>query len=577
MTFAALPVGESLRVPLGPLPIAPAIFTIQVVRLFRQTTFARSAAPQTHSPNSAVSLIPPQVQRLSSATRMHMQNRCGVLSLVRLWAVWYVLSISGLAQSHARLWGDELFLDTEIYRTALARVYCLNWGGRGFYAMTPAGELFCVGSVAGGVPPTPPPGSSYVRVARGATPIAQLSNGSLVNLAPFAIGATQPTATPALPSGMSWLSLASTLHQAFALRSDGVIANWGVSFAGLEVVPTLSSGLTYTSVVAGPYDAAALVSDGSIRAWGLGYFQPVPQLPSGVLYVQIAAGATHILALRSDGQVVGWGSNNWGEASAPSLPFGLTYTSIRAGEGYSVAQRSDGKWIAWGRNDVGQCDIPLLPGGSWLDIQAGPGITAAVTSSGSLQTWGWLNTPPPLPAGMSLVHHDASVDDCLVVRSDGTIESRISRLAPGPAPALPQGVRYRLCAAGADVCFGLASDGSIRSWGVGSWGEEVVPQLPVGMTYTDLDCFSQTAVALRSDGTAVAWGRNTFSQASIPAPPAGTTYTEVASGELNTMLLVSDGSLVVTGSSVHGLDNAPSPTLGVRYVKIACGLRIAAR
>ncbi|HEX5053277.1 MAG TPA: hypothetical protein VFZ65_15990 [Planctomycetota bacterium] len=491
-----------------------------------------------------------------------------------------VLLVHGLrAQDQMRGWGVRDACDTEAFGVPVQRVSASPSRSLTM-VLTADGRVLAFGENHDGAasPPQAPAGLTYTHASACAVPIAELSNGQLVQWSPFLIGYSPPSGPPSLPPGLSWVDTCSSHFRSFALRSDGVIVSWGTTFGGLDSVPPLAAGLSYTAITASGFFAAALVSDGSLRAWGSNNYgvQAIPALPAGVTYTEVHAGYNHLVALRSDGQVVAWGDNYYGQCNVPTLPAGLLYVDVAAGGSHNLALRSDGQWLAWGWNDAGQCNIPAAPPGTYVEMFGGLQHTVALRADGFIESWGRYETPPPLLPGDAYRGLDAVFGGALTVTGSGTLGKVLSAATVPAAPSLPTGVRYEQCSAGGNFWVGLASDGMIRAWGANLHGQLAVPALPPGLTYVHVDAGEQNAVALRSNGTAVAWGDNSWGQTNIPPLPPGQTYLAASAGSQNVLLLRSDGNLVMVGTGGGGILSVPALQPGLRYTGVACGWSIAA-
>jgi autotransporter-associated beta strand protein len=148
--------------------------------------------------------------------------------------------------------------------------------------------------------------------------------------------------------------------------------------------------------------------------------------------------------------------------------------------------------------------------------------------------------------------------------------------------------------------FGVArrSDGSLVTWGSGSYGEHYYP----GGSFTAVDgggyhglavrsdggisgwgynyygqansmagAFKQAAgglyhsVALRVDGSLMAWGDNTSGQIIVPG---GSNFTQISAGSYHSLALRSDGTIAAWGAGGNGQTNVPA---GNTYSQVAAG------
>jgi hypothetical protein len=98
------------------------------------------------------------------------------------------------AQDQLRGWGVREAVDTEAFRVPLLRVSTVPSRALTL-ALTTTHELLAFGdnSADMALPPPAPPGQHYVNAWAGEVPIAELSNGQLVQWSNFSIGSTPPT------------------------------------------------------------------------------------------------------------------------------------------------------------------------------------------------------------------------------------------------------------------------------------------------------------------------------------------------------------------------------------------------
>jgi hypothetical protein len=134
------------------------------------------------------------------------------------------------------------------------------------------------------------------------------------------------------------------------------VAAWsdGYDPGGSSTPPAGLSGVT--AIAAGLSHSLALKVDGTVVAWGVSYngYMEVPLGLSNV--VAIACGYSHDLALKQDGTVVAWGANNRGQTNVPP---DLTNVVAIASYGYhSLALKSDRTVVAWGWDADGQSTVP---------------------------------------------------------------------------------------------------------------------------------------------------------------------------------------------------------------------------
>jgi alpha-tubulin suppressor-like RCC1 family protein len=212
----------------------------------------------------------------------------------------------------------------------------------------------------------------------------------------------------------------------------------------------------------------------------------------------LAAGASHGLALLKNGTVMAWGNNQHGElgdgtttrATHPVPVSGLSgVTAIAAGGFHSLALLSNGTVMAWGDNDSGQA-----AGGTF----SGPhGSFAGPDSCGGLGTP--CSTTPALVSGLSGV---------------------------------------TAIAAGGDFSLALLSNGTVRAWGDGSYGDlgNGSVGLPNGTDSGTDNCAEEV------EGIFPAWCSPT------PVPVSGLSgVTAIAAGEHNALALLGNRAVMAWG------------------------------
>ncbi|MFO1514390.1 MAG: immunoglobulin domain-containing protein, partial [Verrucomicrobiota bacterium] len=216
----------------------------------------------------------------------------------------------------------------------------------------------------------------------------------------------------------------------FALRSDGVLTNWG----GFTAIPANTTNVVAISA-GGPGSRAgennvALIGDGSVVHWGALGKQTVPAAISNLNLVAVAAGAYHQLALLGDGNVRSWGSYGTGPAvvNATNVPASATNViAIAAGTDTSFALRVDGKVVVWGLKPDSQAAAfsnvlnvaAISAGGSQaLGLRSdGSTVGYVVTNNGPQLLL--LGLPPPNATNLTTI--SAGLSHSLALRPDGTV------------------------------------------------------------------------------------------------------------------------------------------------------------
>jgi alpha-tubulin suppressor-like RCC1 family protein len=201
-----------------------------------------------------------------------------------------------------------------------------------------------------------------------------------------------------IPPGLTNVkAIAAGLDYNLALRSDGMVIQWGDTAAGQGGMPDGLDGVIAIASSSSSMQTLALRSDGTVVAWGVDSFLDGAFVPPGLINVKaIATGAYGFLALLSDGTVVQW------EDQSSQVPPGLTgVVAIAAGSGenggYYFALKSDGTIVAWGDDADHQTEVPSGLS-NVLGISAGNIDSLALKSDGTVVAWGFpalgVTTPP---------------------------------------------------------------------------------------------------------------------------------------------------------------------------------------
>jgi alpha-tubulin suppressor-like RCC1 family protein len=445
----------------------------------------------------------------------------------------------------------------------------------GITALAVAGAF--AGAIAVATPALAASGPAGVPLGWGINNTGQLGNGTTQTK-------TDANPTPAvsnLPASAHIVAIAAGSAHTLAIDSDGTVYAWGdntlgelgngtVTSSNVPVPVSVPAGVTFTAVSAGFGSSMALSSDGHVYTWGynnvgqlgngstvLGAGTPVEaSLPADAVVTAISAGYAHDMALTSDGKVYAWGDNSQGElgdntTTSHNTPIQVALvgnvlaTGISAGYLDSVAVLAGGKANAWGYNLTGELGngnvttqhhpvaVALPAGVSVTTVAAGLGHTLALSTTGSLVSWGannlgQLGTGNPQNAAVPTQFH------------------------------LPGGISATSIASGAANSYALDASGDVYSWGDNSVGElgtgsttpatsrvPVLATLPAGAH----------AIAISSshsseDAFVLAQGFPTTTTVSSSLNPAGlgsaVTFTATVSGGDNggSVSFTSDGTAI---------------------------------
>ena len=220
-----------------------------------------------------------------------------------------------------------------------------------------------------------------------------------------------------------------------ALSEDGDVYTWGSGGSitracglghGNEVAqpePALvewfgDEGLVLSSADSGERHGAAVISDGQVYTWGDGQLgrlgngiasQPLPEaveVLEGLNVRSVHAGKAFCVALTEGGSVWGWGKNDQSQLGlGPRMvmdmntmeEYPVAVDSLRgrvlqlsAGDMHCVALRDDGEVMYWGSGGFLEPSAKAAFSGEdpVFRVVAGEGVSAAITQSGQLWTWG---------------------------------------------------------------------------------------------------------------------------------------------------------------------------------------------
>ncbi len=240
-----------------------------------------------------------------------------------------------------------------------------------------------------------------------------------------------------MPSGVSFVSLASGEQYSCGLTSTGSVYCWGMNLSGqlglgnttwpftTPQAVVMPSGVSFTSLTAGQEFTCGLTSAGAPYCWGenfkgqlgLGSTTDVstPQavvMPSGVQFASLAAGGSHVCGLTSAGAPYCWGRNNEGQLGlnnttspqttpqAVLMPSGVQFASLTPGYLHTCGLSLEGAAYCWGRNNHGQLGLNnttdvsapqavVMPSGVlFTSLAAGAYHSCGLTSVGAAYCWG---------------------------------------------------------------------------------------------------------------------------------------------------------------------------------------------
>ncbi|MBX3737538.1 MAG: immunoglobulin domain-containing protein [Candidatus Didemnitutus sp.] len=427
-----------------------------------------------------------------------------------------------------------------------------------------------------------------------------------------------------VPANLSEVvAIAACSNTSAALKSDGSVVVWGDNYYGQGSVPAGLSGVVRIALGAG--HALALKSDGTVVAWGSSNYGQVtvPANLTGV--VEIAAGAWTSYARKSDGTIVVWGQNYYSQAT---IPAGLgTVHRLTAGSDSVAALRSTAGDLAPAitaqpanvaatlgnsysftatATGAGPLSYQWRKNGAPISYQTSATLTlyyvdssaaatydvvvsnhiGTVTSASATLTFASSGGPTLTLTGSSRLQPALGQEVVLAVNASGTgtlsyqwkkdgrvlagataATFNLASFANTDAGAYTLEVTDALSRVSRATIFVLPNYGAtrVRSWGLGSWGQTIVPPgLADSIRVAAGDAHS---LALSRDGRVAAWGANNQGQTAVPGDLAS--VVAIAAGGFHNLALKSDGTVVGWGASGTSQGTVPSTLKGV--IAIAAG------
>jgi alpha-tubulin suppressor-like RCC1 family protein len=440
--------------------------------------------------------------------------------------------------------------------------------------------------------------------------------------------------------GTNWADTATgaenelyTLTISAAIKTDGTLWTWGNGTGGRLAnnsisnvstpVTTFSGGTNWRQLASGGF--AAIKTDGTLWTWGGGnngrlgngstitasINTPITTFAGGTDWKQVSVGnAFHMAAIKTDGTLWTWGLNNRAtlgdnttiNKSTPITTFagGNNWKQVSCGNNFVAAVKTDGTLWTWGYNQGGLLGIGLsgntqsrttpvttFAGGTdWKQVSCGPSHVAAVKTDGTLWTWGYA-TYGKLGNGFA------------------SFTTRIT-----PITTFAGGTNWRQVSCGSDHTAAIKTDGTLWTWGRGSYGQLGNAQIitnstPVttsvgGTNWKQVDAVSNTTISLNDNGvnkiiylfgsnSQMQIGNNPGNTLIIPDQESsrGTNWKQVSSGGYFSTAIKTDGTLWTWGLSSYGVlgntttfTNSSIPvttfTGGTNWKQVSGGYRHAA-
>lgn len=346
-----------------------------------------------------------------------------------------------------------------------------------------------------------------------------------------------------------------------SLPAQSSIRGWGTSKFDTESRVGAAS-----KVGASLWASVVLKSDGSAYCQGstANGACDLPPAPAGLHFVDVAIGSYVVVGKLSDGSLV-FENSHLGLPYTRVMPStGTSFTKIVAGS-FVAALQSDGSVRTFG---FPWSAPPVPPGVQVVDLHAGTVHLVALLSNGTVIAWGdnlyGQCSVPPLPSGITYIAVATGHVHTIALRSDGLVEAFGDNIVGQcqPVPQLPPGVVFSVIAAGQYCSVGWRSDGQMELWG--AIGIAPLPALPAG---TQVGFGNGHIVAIQASGRVSTWGSNSYYQGYLPELPLGERFMDMSGHGPHTLGTISDGTIVGWGDDSAGLCNAPPLPVGLRYVR----------
>ena len=336
------------------------------------------------------------------------------------------------------------------------------------------------------------------------------------------------------------------------------------------------------SIADGQYITAIVLSDGTVRTFGrndfgqLGLYDFASRLTPvsvfGPTYAgvvgKVAGGASHTAIVMSDGTVRTFGQNDQGQLGVndttsrltPVQVWGISSSAVAVAAAYHTAVLlADGTVRAFGSNDKGQLGVNdtisrLTPvqvlgiSSSATSVACGKKHTAILLSNGTVQTFGYNN------------NGQLGVNDTT------------DRSTPVQVWGISTSAVAIACGAGSYHIAVLLADGTVRTFGNNSQGQLGVNDTTSRLTPVQVWGISSSATAiacgqfftavLLADGTVRTFGLGNYGQLGVNDTVSRLTPVQVwgisssavaiACGRVHTIVLLADGSIRTVGNNGGG-------------------------
>lgn len=264
--------------------------------------------------------------------------------------------------------------------------------------------------------------------------------------------------------------------------------------------------------------------------------------------VPLAARATDSGSDPADGAggaLTVWGANTSGQSTLPSSAVGTAFTSVAAGDDFTIALSSAGSVVSFG-------DAPAAPAGldddGIVQVAAGGDHALALTADGAVIAWG---SQTAVPAGLTGVTAIAAGDDFdLALTSGGSVVAWGTETSVVANAGTLSGVTA--IAAGSDFALAVTG-GHVTAWGDSSAALTVPAQLS---GVTKVAAGRDHALAVDAAGAVTGWGADNAGQTDIPAGLGA--VSAVAAGGDQSLAVDTDGTVHAWGENSYAQHTIPT-------------------
>jgi len=284
----------------------------------------------------------------------------------------------------------------------------------------------------------------------------------------------------------------------------------------------------------------------------------------------ISVGYRHVLLVKNDNTLWAMGINDTGQLGTNNIVYYSSpvqigalanWKQVSAGQSQSLAIKTDGTLWGWGSNTTGELgntssgvtnspySSPIQIGSltNWAYVSAGPGISMAIKTDGTMWSWG---------SGLY-----------------GAIGNNSNNINYSSPIQIGIGTTWKTVSAGGSLAsptgFAIDTTGALWVWGSNQWGQlgnnsiaYVSSPVQLGSLTNWKQVFnSGTSLAVKTDGTLWGWGLNTNGQTgngntlyySSPVQIGSlSNWSKIALSSLSAAAIKSDGTLWAWGQNASG-------------------------